>query len=53
MRRRRVRPLNPVGSETQKQGMYLDKWTKHKIGNKQKDQLKKAGEGHDQRGGAN
>ena len=27
---------NPLGSETHKQGMYLERWTKHKIGGKKK-----------------
>ena len=31
--RRRVGLLNPLGGETHKQGMYLDRWTKQKISN--------------------
>ena len=31
---RRVGLLNPLGGETHKQGMYLDRWTKRKIGNR-------------------
>ena len=34
--RRRVRLLNPLSSETHKQGMYLDRWTKQKISNRKK-----------------
>ena len=34
--RRRVGLLNPLGGETHKQGMYLDTWTKQKIGNRKK-----------------
>ena len=29
--RRRVELLNPLGGETHKQGIYLDRWTKQKI----------------------
>ena len=32
--RRRVGLLNSLGGETHKQGMYLDRWTKQKIGNR-------------------
>ena len=32
--RRRVGLPNPLGGETHKQSMYLDIWTKDKIGNK-------------------
>ena len=32
--RRRVGLLNPLSSETHKQGMYLDRWTKQKISNR-------------------
>ena len=28
--RRRVGLLNPLGDETHNQGMYLNRWTKHK-----------------------
>ena len=28
--------LNPLSGETHKQGMYLDRWTKHKISNRKK-----------------
>ena len=31
--RRRVGLLNPLGGETHKQGMYLDRWTKQNISN--------------------
>ena len=34
--RRRVGLLNPLGGETHKQGMYLDRWTKQKISNRKK-----------------
>ena len=34
--RRRVGLLNPLGGETHKQGMYLDRWTKPKISNRKK-----------------
>ena len=34
--RRRVGLLNPVSRETHKQGIYLDRWTKHKTGNKER-----------------
>ena len=33
--RRRVGLLNPLGGETYKQGMYLDRWTKQKISNRE------------------
>ena len=32
--RRRVGLLNPLGGETHKQGMYLDRWIKQKISNR-------------------
>ena len=32
--RRKVEPLNPLDGETHTQGMYLDRYTRHKIGNK-------------------
>ena len=34
--RRRVGLLNPLGGETHKQGMYLERWTKQIIGNRRK-----------------
>ena len=34
--RRRVGLLNPLGGETHKQGMYLDRWTKQKISKRKK-----------------
>ena len=34
--RRRVGLLNPLGGETHKQGMHLDRWTKQKISNRKK-----------------
>ena len=34
--RRRVGLLNPLSGEIHKQGMYLDRWTKHKISNRKK-----------------
>ena len=34
--RRRLGLLNPLGGVTQKQGMYLDRWTKQKISNRKK-----------------
>ena len=34
--RRRVGLLNPLNGEIQKQGMYLARWTKQKIGNRKK-----------------
>ena len=34
--RRRVGLLNPLGGETHSQGLYLDRWTKEKIGNKKR-----------------
>ena len=34
--RRRVRLLNLLCGETHTQGMYLDRWTKHEIGNKKR-----------------
>ena len=37
----RVGPLNPHGGETHKQGIYLDRWTKHKIGNKKRKSARK------------
>ena len=39
--RRRVGLLNPVGGETHKQGMYLDRWTKQKISNRKKRSARK------------
>ena len=34
--RRKVGLLNPLGGETHKQGMYLNRWTKQKISNRKK-----------------
>ena len=34
--RRRVGLLNPLGGETHKLGMYLDRWAKQKISNRKK-----------------
>ena len=34
--RRRVGLLNPLGGETHKQGIYMDRWTEQKIGNRKK-----------------
>ena len=34
--RRRVGLLNPLGGETHKQGIYLDRWTQQKISNRGK-----------------
>ena len=34
--RRRVGLLNPLGGETHKQGMYLDRWIKQKISTRKK-----------------
>ena len=39
--RRRVGLLNPLGGETHKQGMYLDRWTKQKISNRKKSLARK------------
>ena len=39
--RRRVGLLNPLGGETHKQGMYLDRWTKQKISNIKKSLARK------------
>ena len=39
--RRRVGLLNPVGGETHKQGMYLDRWTKQTISNRKKSLARK------------
>ena len=41
--RRRVGLLNSLGGETHKQGMYLDRWTKQKIGNRIKILARKGG----------
>ena len=46
--RRKVGLLNPLGGETHKQGMYLDRWTKQKSITAKRDKLGKVGEGHDQ-----
>ena len=48
---RRVGLLNPLGGETHKQGMHLDRWTKQKISNRKIKLARKVEEGHDQRGG--
>ena len=34
--RRRAGLLNPLGGETRTKGIYLDRWTKHEIGNKER-----------------
>ena len=39
--RRRAGLLNPLGGETHKQGMYLDRWTKQKISNRKKSLARK------------
>ena len=39
--RRRVGLLNPLGGETHKQGMYLDRWTKQKLSNRKKSLARK------------
>ena len=39
--RRRVGLLNPLGGETHKQGMYLDRWIKQKISNRKKSLARK------------
>ena len=37
----RVKLLNPFDGEKHKQGMYLDRWTKHKVDNKQRKSARK------------
>ena len=51
--RHRVGLFNSLGGETNKQGMYLGRWTKQKIGNGKKRLARKGrrGEGHGQRSG--
>ena len=39
--RRRVGLLNSLGGEIHKQGMYLDRWTKQKVGNRKKSLARK------------